>query len=318
MQPDYDHVSRIYRPREFARVLASMVAEQLGPRGKDDEMTHTFHGEHKIRTMHKQQVVYHGPVIYSDNPYRTISNSTSDFQFLLRSIFVKDIKFRDQREYPFAILSEGEPSDEEETVDLDASPDLLGTLREEPRWSPEQVLPTIVSTEQDVSTSLPMTRKLTSLLDIPESSTIRYAPHTYTDDPPDDVHEILTEYFGVRALKGAVQEAINRREKGEAQNVEIASAAWHAEPIVRHLCSAFSDPIESISIGEENLIEITLKFPEHGQPSGKIVVGPHGTARVLLRDSEGEHRMWTEETRWYGERIADDLRKAGLPVRNDP
>ncbi len=129
MQSDYDHVSYIYRPREFALALASMVAEQLGPRGKEDEMTHTFNGEHKIRTIHKQQIVYHGPVVYSEDPYRVIANSPSDLQFVMKSIFVKDIKYKDQREYRFAVLAEEEPPDEEETVDLAASPALLGTMR---------------------------------------------------------------------------------------------------------------------------------------------------------------------------------------------
>ena len=315
MQPDYDHVSYIYRPRDFARALASMAAEQLGPRGKEDELKHTFHGEGQVRTMHKQQVVYHGPVIYSDKPYQAIADSPTELQFMMRSIFVKDVRYRDQREYRFAVLAEKEPTKEEETVDLDASSTLLETMQEHLRNPPGQVFPKIVSTERHASYSPLPIDKFDSMIDIPEPPDVRYGPYSFTpEDPPDDLHELLTEYSGVRALEGAVREATNRRGRGEAQNVKIASAAWHAEPVIRQLCAAFADPIDLISIGDDGLIEITLKFPATSQASGKVVVGPHGTARIKLRYDEGERSIGTKETRWLGERVTDDLRKAGLPV----
>ncbi len=115
------------------------------------------------------------------------------------------------------------------------------------------------------------------------------------------------------ALQGAVRDAIERRGDGHDQNVEIAAAGWHSEPVIRQLCAAFNDPIETISISEESLVEITLKIPAKSQSAAKIVVDPHGTARVLIRDVDGEHRIWAEETRWLGERVSDRLEKAGLP-----
>ena len=76
--PDgYDHSSYIYRPREFARALGSMVADQLGPKGTVAELKHSFGDGEETITHHKSQIVFHGPVVYVEDPYAVISSATS-------------------------------------------------------------------------------------------------------------------------------------------------------------------------------------------------------------------------------------------------
>ena len=65
----YDAVSPIRRPRAFARALGTMVAEQVGPQGRTVLLRNTVDGE-AFSTAHRSQTVYHGPVVYSDDPYR--------------------------------------------------------------------------------------------------------------------------------------------------------------------------------------------------------------------------------------------------------
>ena len=127
---EYDHVSYIRRPREFARALGLMVAEQLGPQGQEAEMEHSFEAADRISTQHQSQFVFHGPVIYVEDPYATIANAPSASEAMLRSVFVKGMEYRDQREYRFVIWAEEEPSDEFE--DLDASMALLGAMQQAP------------------------------------------------------------------------------------------------------------------------------------------------------------------------------------------
>ena len=128
----YDHVSYIHRPREFARSLGLMVAEQLGPLGQVAEMKHSFDGAEPFTTYHKSQFILHGPVVYVEDLYQSIDNAPSLSEAFLRSVFVKqfdrrqEISHRDQREYRFAILAEEEPA--EEVVDLDVSLAMLGAM----------------------------------------------------------------------------------------------------------------------------------------------------------------------------------------------
>jgi hypothetical protein len=123
---EYNHVSYIRRPREFARALGLIVAEQLGPQGQEAEMNHSFSGTGEITTRHKSQFIFHGPVIYVEDPYATISNAPSESEAMLLSLFVKGTKYQDLREYRFVIWAEQEPSNEFE--DLDASFAIIGNV----------------------------------------------------------------------------------------------------------------------------------------------------------------------------------------------
>ena len=73
----YDAVSPIRRPRAFARALGAMAAEQLGPRRRTVLLRNTVDGQ-EFCTARPSQTVYHGPVVYSDGPYRRLEGTTSD------------------------------------------------------------------------------------------------------------------------------------------------------------------------------------------------------------------------------------------------
>ena len=137
LDEDYDHVSRIYRPREFARALGSMVVDQLGPQGREEELTHDFPSGEPRKTRHKAQLIIHGPVLYVDDPFSVFVAAGDDRQpvailhslapRILHSVFVKGIEHRDQREYRFVIWTEEEPTDE--TVDLDVSLAMMDAMQ---------------------------------------------------------------------------------------------------------------------------------------------------------------------------------------------
>ena len=79
-------------------------------------------------TPHRHQAVYHGPVVYPDDPYGRLERAFSDLvELLLLLVFIKRPAYRAQREYRFASWMETEPS--EERVDLKVSPALLQAMR---------------------------------------------------------------------------------------------------------------------------------------------------------------------------------------------
>ena len=133
MPGGYDAVSPMRRPRAFARALGALAAEQAGPRGRTVLLRSTVEGE-AFSTAHRSQTVYHGPVVYSDDPYRRLERASSDLELLLLLVFLKDAAHRGQREYRFLVWAEQEPR--EDRLDLPVSPALVEAMQT-PRRDPD-------------------------------------------------------------------------------------------------------------------------------------------------------------------------------------
>ncbi len=84
----YAAVSPIRRPRAFARALGTMVAEQVGPQGRTLILRSALGGQ-VFRTAHRSQTVYHGAVVYSDDPYRRLESASSVLEFNLLLLFLE-------------------------------------------------------------------------------------------------------------------------------------------------------------------------------------------------------------------------------------
>ena len=126
MPSRYDAVSPIRRPREFARALGVMSADQIRPRGRTVLLKNAVEGR-VFCTAHRSQTVYHGPVVYEDDPRGRLERTSSDHELLLLLVFLKHTRHRAQREYRFLIWADEEPSDAR--LDLDVSPALLEAMR---------------------------------------------------------------------------------------------------------------------------------------------------------------------------------------------
>ena len=104
---EYDHISEIGQPAKFAQALAHMVAEQIGPQGKDGSMRDTTEGAEGPLTKHKLQWVMHGPVVYTDQVYDALTRDFDERTRVAAFIFTKSTKYAAQREYRFAVLNQG-------------------------------------------------------------------------------------------------------------------------------------------------------------------------------------------------------------------
>ena len=218
MPPGYDAVSPIRRPRAFARALGAMVAEQAGPRGRTVLLRNTVHGE-GFSAAHRSQTVYHGPVVYSDDPYRRLERASSDLE-----------------------LRDGHPR---ATLHVEAVP-AFATHNN----------PTVVPRRYDLA---PL---------------------------PSDLRETTRVYATVEALRRAVAGSDAGRRK------DAAAAAWHAEPIVRFICSTFGDGIAGVRVGEDGFIVITAELSGDGLVEASVVVGPEGTCACRI-SARGTHLATT-------------------------
>ena len=64
--------------------------------------------------------------------------------------------------------------------------------------------------------------------------------------------------------------------------VEAASAAYHAEPLLRLLCEQFEDPVRSVAISDDNFVVIRINADDERDSDARIVVSPRGEAAFHL------------------------------------
>ena len=286
----HDHYWTLRSPRVFARALGAMVVDQLGPRGRMANVTHSFTND---VTQHNSQTVFHGPVAYIEDPYGYAAEPTTPLEHLLLPLFVKRPDYKHQREYRFVVWDEGES--EAGTTLLDASSALLETTRNlpsspvpvpaavsAPRASPPAATRPSSSTS-DPPAPDPLTDTIFDMVNSPHTNHgVRTIP---VEDAPADLQEKTVIYSAVETLRTIV---------GKADNEPAAAAAgWHAESYIRCLCSRFQDPIGSIRLRSDNFIVIEVKFPEDSDAYGRIAVGPNG----MVRHKIGRGHGYTDSTR---------------------
>ena len=313
MPPGYDAVSPIRRPRAFARALGVLAAEQIGPQGRTVLLRSAVEGE-AFSTAHRSQTVYHGPVVYSDDPYRRLERASSDLELLLLLVFLKDAAHSGQREYRFVVWVEEESR--EGRLDLAVSPALLEAMQTPQRdpdgggFVPAGVVEsaTVEAIHDDGDPRA--TLLVEALPAFVKSDNPTVAPRRYDVEPlPSDLREMALIYATVDALRDAVARS------DAACRKDAAAAAWHAEPIVRFFCSTFGDGIAGVGVNEDGFIVITAELPGDDWVKASIAVGPEGT--FACRISAGKaHVAATAADAGSFERVLEDrLAEVGVRVQ---
>ena len=309
LDPEYDHVTTIQRPRDFARALAEMVASQLGPLGAEVTYTHPLS---KQRTMHPSQTVFHGPVAYVDDPYTYVEDATNPFEVMLRSVFFKHTRFRDQREYRFVVWTEAEP--EERTIDLEVSPEMLATVQ------PTAVIPPLnVQADHDRRPAKPVAVTQLHPSEQPGPSREATPANEQPQGPPGSVsgnpEEPMTIAMPVvLALLMRLEHARHRFShmvRDSDTDPNQAAAAFHAERIVVQLLAEFVDPIAGVE-WVNGIMMIELKAPDNAGWDARLAVGPLGTARYRITVGQRSTEVSCNRGWMMTETLVEDLKQHGL------
>ena len=87
LDPDYGHESYIPSARTFAQMLGRAYVEHYGAQYyADDPMEHTVGGVFVGNTYHGKIGVYHGPVVYVDDPYAVCTSAMAAQNSMVRTI----------------------------------------------------------------------------------------------------------------------------------------------------------------------------------------------------------------------------------------
>lgn len=110
----YDHESTIRQPAKFAFALGAMFANQIGPQEKRGRFTHNT----GIVSLHRSQLVLHGPVWYTDDVLVFLKSFESEPLYTMYPLFVKHSRFKDQREYRFVLHCESPVEHETQILNI--------------------------------------------------------------------------------------------------------------------------------------------------------------------------------------------------------
>ena len=107
LDPGYSHKSYIPSARTFAQMIGRAYVEQYGaPYDAEAPMDHKVGGVFVGNTYHCKVGVFHGPVVYVDDPYAVCTSALANQNSMVRTmmpLFVKHTDYSHQREYRFVI-----------------------------------------------------------------------------------------------------------------------------------------------------------------------------------------------------------------------
>ena len=304
-------VSPIRRPREFARALGAMVAEQAGPRGRIVVLRSAVEGR-SFSAAHKSQTVYHGPVVYEDDPVRRLEGASSELELSLLLVFLKDAAHRAQREYRFVVWAEDDPV--EDALDLDVSPALVDAMRK-PRPAPEgsgfvRAGAAEYSTVEELqgggsSRARARVETLPAFLGA-SNPTVVPRPHDAGTLPGD-----LRETAAVHAAVEALREAVDAADAGCRK--DAAAAAWHAEPVLRFLCTEFGCTIAGMRVSEDGFIVVTAELPAASAVEASIAIGPEGTYACTVSADDAHLASTAPDVQAFERVLRERLAEVGVP-----
>ena len=310
LMPDgRDAVSPIRRPRAFAGALGGMVAEQARPRGRIVVLRSTVEGR-TFSAAHKSQTVYHGPVAYLDGPCRRLESASSELELALLLVFLKHAAHRALREYRFLVWTEDEPA--EDVLDLDVSPALVDAMRK-PRPEPEGsgfVRPGAAeySAVEELEGSGLLRARVETLPAFLGAGSPAVLPRPRDAGmPPGD----LREEAAARAAVEALREAVDVTDAGCRK--DAAAAAWHAESVLRFLCTAFGCGIAGVRVNEDGFIVVTAEVSAAGAVEASIAVGPEGTCACTVRAGDTHLAATAPDVRSFERVLKERLAEVGVP-----
>ena len=131
-------------------------------------------------------------------------------------------------------------------------------------------------------------------------------PQSFAEDRlVGDLSETTLVYARVKALRAAVDGM------DVACRQDAAAAVWHAEPIIRFLCSTFVDGIAGVRVSEDGFLVVMAEFSENEPVEATIAVGPDGTCAHKISAGKAHIAATAPDARSFEQVLKDRLAEVG-------
>ena len=240
-----------------------------------------------LRTAHRRQTVYHGAVVYSQDPYRRLERASSVLEFDLLLFFMEPAVRPARREYRFVVWAQDEPS--RARVDLQVSPALLDALQNAPRAAVGGIGMSAGVEER----ALIEEWRTTARRGFKRTSTRRWAPQERSIRSSRR-RATTPRAFRVTCARRRRPMRLPRRCGRPSTNWILGRAgtpprgAWRAEPVVRHICSTYGGAVTGVRVSEDSFIVVKAEVPGHELVEVTIAVGPDGTCACQVSTARGQ------------------------------
>ena len=113
-----------------------------------------------------------------------------------------------------------------------------------------------------------------------------------------------------RAAVKALREAVVRADAGCMK--EAAAAAWHAEPVVRFLCTAFDCGEAGMRVSEDGFIVVTTELVGDGPVEASISIGPERTFACTVSAGDTHLASTASDVRSFKRVLKERLVEVGV------
>lgn len=131
-------------------------------------------------------------------------------------------------------------------------------------------------------------------------------PRYRTERLPPELREMAAAHAAVEALRAAVDQL--NAEAGR----DAAAAAWHAESVVRFLCSTYGGAVAGVRVNEESFIVVTATVPGDDAVDVTVAVGPDGTCACKISTADRHHASAAPDVRAFEQVLASRLAEVGV------
>ena len=264
-----------------------------------------------FRTAHRSQTVYHGAVVYLEDPYRRLESASSVLEFNLLLFFLESAAHRARREYRFAVWAQDDSG--RDRVDLQVSPALLDAMQ-----NPLKAVAVGIGMSAGVDECAVIEEvddhgppRVQVHVEAPPGSlgTINpiVAPARHDVERfPDDLRATAAIHAAAEALRAAVDQL----DTGSSR--DAAAAAWLSEPVVRFFCSTYGGAVTGVRVSEDSFMVVTAEIPGNELVEVTIVVGPDGTCACQVSTARGQVASASPDPRALEQVLTSRLAELGV------
>ena len=279
--------------------------DQIGPQSKDGRLTHGTSESGAIVTLHDCQILMHGPVLYTEDVFEFLHAQEDQKLKHIYPLFVKDVRYRDQREYRFVAV--GNAEEETRFIDLQMSGMMRDALVPAGRSSDIQ----IASTKGEPLEGNPDVRTPRQYVQTQDRTRRQWEKHTRTVTVGGEVRqtEVTTRELVVSLTSKSVVErdrVPDQEDLDQRRRVQVSERRSHDAEVDGVSVEAARQEITRVGCLDEKS-DADQMFGEDGKSEARDVLAVAGRIGARIVASQ---ELRNAVARLFGAALSPDVEKS--------